>query len=175
MRFIKNNILILFSILCASCISHKDDYYYISLQNAEGIEVNKIQVPNNSNIHVEQPMAVEYSLRREKYTIRFEIDPRGYLPNMLVSAFSSKTDVNIQVTPVKFRKIKNGDKNKCNPSYIESEDYSFKFVLINCIQTGSENVQYISFDIIVNKLVIGSEDIPFEVIKNGYFRVLDGI
>jgi hypothetical protein len=175
MRFIKNNILILFSILCASCISHKDDYYYISLQNAEGIEVKKVQVPDNSNIHVEKPIAVEYFLRRVNYTIRFEIDQRGYLPNIIVNAFSSETDVNIQVKAVKFRKMKNSDKNKCNPSYIENEDYSFKFVLINCIQTESENVRYISFDIIKNERVIGSEDIPFEVIRNGYFRVLDGI
>jgi hypothetical protein len=167
--------LILSAILILSgCYSRTYDFYYISLEHDEAARVvarEKLSVKNLRNNSI---IPVEYSISRDKYTIRFLIG-NSYSPSARITVEALNNE-KLRITPKRDMTALSQNGTLCALSFYTGQDPSTAQFIWGSSCHSNEIRKVIAFDVIdAFGNIIASEDIPFAVIHDGEFSAIDGI
>lgn len=169
-------LLIYLLIISVSGCSYKSyDYYFISLNMIDGMEIierRKIQLEHLKNNTI---IPTRYFLSKDNYALDFYIGNDSYLPHLLIRLESSIYE-DLTLEPVRDINILSPNGNICASFYpSEKEPKKIEFGWSSdCIIEGI--LKEISVKIISESAgVIGHQVIPFTLKKNGHYVLLDAI
>lgn len=165
-------------LLCASCFRHEYEFHYISLEKIEGICIKSLGRLNRSDIKADHDMPMRYELKRRNYLLVFEVDSYHW-PNLLVSPRSPNGD-GLILEPIKIGKCSYLD----DPYYEMDGMEAWRYVWMgdswpDCPAKDGESYpphQIIGFRVKNREGdVLGEERLPFDLVRNGFYYVIDAI
>ena len=162
-------------ILLSGCAYTTSNYYYVSLERADGISVAaraKLQLKNLEN-NTEIP--VKYVAIRNGYELTFLIGDKSYYPHMHISV-SAVEGGDLMFKPRRDTRVVSEEGNICASYHLQgdaSSEMDFGWA-VNCLSDGIK--KQISFDIVSSSgKYLSSEDIQFEIKSNGKYTFLDAL
>jgi len=157
------------------CIPSTRDYYYASLESIFGIEVlvrGKVPLRDLSG---NSEIQISYILTRDMYNLYFQVGDTSHFPHFTISVKNSGGD-NFHLKPCRNLQTRSKTGAICASYYSDTEHLSKLFFSwsIGCL---SENIaKYISFDVIdENGTLIAQEELPFILIQDGRYTLIDGL
>lgn len=159
----------------SGCAQTTSDYYYASLQDIDGVKVlskRKLRLDkltNNSEI------PTDYALHREGYLLKFSIGDKSYSPHFMISVEGAGS-ASLTLKPRRNFDIVSEEGIICASYYLygsNGANMGFGWST-GCL---SEDIKKeISFDVADSSgAIIASEDIPFRLVNDGRYTLLDSI
>lgn len=160
--------LVLCSVGCA--VSR---YQYISLEDVPGIEVETYGTPTLKNLYFSSRMPSRYHLAREHYRLSFYASLDSYLPEIRVAVKGNDGEL-LRLSQQASRRARSDRVVPCGSfGNVAKTQGELRFSWVTCAESGADE-RYISFDVTSeNGLLVGSEDIPFELEANGFYAMPD--
>jgi len=153
------------------CVPHAAEYRYISLEQVNGVEIVDHGKAKLKNLKSHNTMPVKYLIKKDKYTLEFNLDKNSYLPAVIISALSEKHEpLSIQ------HKLDSSSVGCASYKHVSDSSYELKFTWLGCNDKDDATKQKISVRIVdFAGNVVGEELIPFELKVNGIYVVQDAI
>lgn len=157
------------------CAQTTSKYYYVSLESVEDVEILARAKLKLENLEKNSKIPTEYRFSRNKYSLTFLIGDKSYFPHLKIFV-SGANGNSLALKPKRDVGIVSDDGNICASYYLNREtpsvmDFGWS---ISCV---SENIRKeISFDIVDSSgQLVAHENIPFVVISEGEYTLLDTI
>ena len=159
--------------LISGCIKRPYTYYYISLENLDEANILKIKAIDLEGLNGGSPIPVKYEIKRNKYSLTLTIIEKSYYPNF---------DINV-IGEGKLKLIHRRDPEKigqmgeiCASFEVDPQNPSNLFFAWSRGCRGESIDNIISFDVLdENDILLGREDIPFILKKNGRYWLIDAL
>jgi len=167
------------ALVLSGCVPIPREYYYISLTEAEGLEVVEYGTTSRTAF-LQKPMPVRYRLIRASYIVELEFGKTEFQPSLRVRAVcSSGTPLLIGTED---------DERSCsgwvfglNSELEVGEENRFMWTVMGrpkCLAPGEVSAERfaIAFKVLdAEGNVIGEERLPFTVERNGFIVEFDAI
>ena len=159
--------------LIGGCIKRPYSYYYISLENLDEANILKIKTIDLEGLKGSSPIPVEYEIKRNNYSLTLTIIEKSYFPNF---------DINV-IGEGKLKLIHRWDPEItgqmgeiCASFEVDSQNPSNLIFSWSTGCRGDLIDKIISFDVFdENDILLGREDIPFILKRNGRYWLIDAL
>ena len=157
------------------CAQTTSDYYYVSLEKVAGAEVVNKRKLELKNLKNNSEIPVEYSILRGKYSLHFLIEDKSYYPHFKITVKSSDGS-KLSIKPRRDISVLSGDGTICSSYYLDNQSPSTVDFGWSSSCLSDDIKKEISFDVVdASGSVIASEDIPFSLVNDGKYTLLDAI
>jgi hypothetical protein len=148
---------------------------YVSLEDVEGVRITDRQKPALKHVQFwASEFPIDYRLERSTYVVRFRIDTDEYLPHVSFEA-STKSREPLRIRPRPDRVPYTGRVRRCGTFSDAEVKGRVRFDWVICGANATRDEMVISFDVVSQSdQVVGSEEIPFRLVENGFYLPPDG-
>lgn len=178
-------VLMLTCLILSGCAPAFFTYRYISLEENDDLRILAYGESSVPNLFFDGQMPTKYKLERGHYNLLFEIDREKYSPNITVVAESHDGTVTRvshyeAASNLRCARYDYFDRTRQlslpNASIDKNRPYLLVYTIASCNPDQFPQAMAIEFDVINHEgSLVGSEFIPFKLINNGYYIVLDAI
>lgn len=169
----KTIVLTLCLVLTVACTVSR--YRYISLEDVPGIEIVEHGMPQLEGIRGASSMPTAYRLQRSQYEIEFRVNLDTYNAAVYIYVEPKIKDLGtLRMTDQKWRKIPAVSETTCHNYYYSTEHQNRLGFAWGCSAEGAGRI--ISFDVVtIDGIVLGQEDVPFQLKSNGISTLTDSL
>jgi hypothetical protein len=148
-------------------------YRFISLEEVPAISVDRHGTADLAGLYFSSTMPIEYSLYRERYSLRFRVPSDVYLPALQIAVEGKKGEV-LSLSQQGWRRARRDPRAPCGSfQTLPRSKSELRFSWTSCGKEAPDK-QFISFDVLAESgQVVGNEDIPFKLKINGIYVVPD--
>jgi hypothetical protein len=149
-------------------------YQYISLADQPDVKVEAYDAPRLKRLYFSSAIPVEYSVKRKDYKLSFRTNLDTYFPQMQIGASGSDGEP-LRMTQQAARRARSDRAVPCGSfgSIDTNGTNELRFSWVTCADAGADE-RYISFDVTsAAGQLLGREDIPFELVSDGFYVLPD--
>jgi hypothetical protein len=170
------NFFFLVSILNLSgCAQVVSDYYYASLEAIPDIKIVSVGKVHLKNLEGNSEIPTGYELERAGYKLRFLVKSTSYYPHFQISVEGSNA-ADLVLRPNNDYRVTSSTGIACASYYFNGNspstlDFGWSS---DCISDDID--RYISFDVVgISGELVAKESLPFQLKRDGKYRILDAI
>lgn len=171
-----NRIILIFMLMNPlSCAQITSDFYYVSLENYSDAQIGSRAKIQLKNLIKNSEIPKQYTLHREAYVLDLSIGDNSYRPHLKITVNGLRGQ-DLRLVPRRNINIVSSKGRICASYYLNAEnpsvlDFSWSS---NCLD--SQIKKEISFNVIdQSDEIIGKEDIPFVLKKDGQYTLMDAL
>ena len=148
------------------------EFFYISFEETPEANIEAVASPEIKYLIGEEEIPVEYSLRRDEYTIRLNVDHRKFAPNVTIHLLGP---TGAQLIPQPSRGARAGRPRPCG-SYEELpiSETALRFTWVICGRRADLEEFVVAFDVVGIDDAARSEILPFALKTTGMYVAPDG-